>query len=307
MTDKITLSTVGTLIDATTAQTVINNNFSTIQTAFDNTLSRDGTTPNTIGSNLDMNSNQILNLPSPATVNSPARLIDVTSNPTITVPAVGTSGAVVGLLNANKTDSGNNSYTGTIAFTGNVQFFNPVQFSNTVTLPFGIALNTPALTSPQLTTASLGTPVQGVLTNCTGLPISTGVSGLGTGVETFLVTPSSANLAFAMVDETGSGSLVFANTPTLVTPVLGAATGTSVSLTSKAIVLNATATTAGGATTPALTMGTAALGIYFGSGLPTITAPQGSLYCRTDGSSSSTRLYVNTTGSTTWTNVTTAA
>lgn len=58
---KITLSTVGNLIDTTTAQTTINNNFSTIQTAFDNTLSRDGTSPNTLGSNLDMNSNQILN------------------------------------------------------------------------------------------------------------------------------------------------------------------------------------------------------------------------------------------------------
>lgn len=71
-----------------------------------------------------------------------------------------------------------------------------------------------------------------------------------------------------------------------------------------------TATTAGGATTPGLALGVTAggtLGVYFGSGAPTITAPQGSLYLRTDGSSTSTRLYVNTTGSTTWTNVTTAA
>ena len=52
---------------------------------------------------------------------------------------------------------------------------------------------------------------------------------------------------------------------------------------------------------------TAGFGIYFGSGAPTITAAQGSLYLRTDGSSTSTRLYVNTNGATTWTNVTTAA
>ena len=71
--------------------------------------------------------------------------------------------------------------------------------------------------------------------------------------------------------------------------------------------LNATATTAGGATTPALKVGTAGNGIYFGSGAPTISAAQGSLYLRTDGSSTSTRLYVNTTGSTTWTNFTSAA
>jgi hypothetical protein len=67
----------------------------------------------------------------------------------------------------------------------------------------------------------LGTPSSGTLTNATGLPISTGVSGLGTGIATFLATPSSANLASAMTDETGSGSLVFATNPVLVTPNLG--------------------------------------------------------------------------------------
>lgn len=48
-----------------------------------------------------------------------------------------------------------------------------------------------------------------------------GITGLGTGVGTFLATPSSANLASAVTDETGSGSLVFATSPTLVTPALG--------------------------------------------------------------------------------------
>jgi hypothetical protein len=48
-------------------------------------------------------------------------------------------------------------------------------------------------------------------------------------------------------------------------------------------------------------------GIYSGSGVPSFTATQGSLYLRTDGSSTSTRAYINTTGSTTWTAVTTAA
>jgi hypothetical protein len=81
----------------------------------------------------------------------------------------------------------------------------------------GIAL----ATSPTFVTPVLGTPTSGTLTNATGLPISTGVSGLGTNVATFLGTPSSANLAAAVTDETGTGALVFANTPTLVTPVLG--------------------------------------------------------------------------------------
>ena len=68
---------------------------------------------------------------------------------------------------------------------------------------------------------ALGTPSSGTLTNVSGLPISTGVSGLGTGIATFLGTPTSANLAAAVTDETGSGSLVFATSPTLVTPALG--------------------------------------------------------------------------------------
>lgn len=48
-----------------------------------------------------------------------------------------------------------------------------------------------------------------------------GKLSLGTGVATFLTTPSSTNLASAVTDETGSGALVFANSPTLVTPALG--------------------------------------------------------------------------------------
>ena len=76
-------------------------------------------------------------------------------------------------------------------------------------------------TSPTLVTPALGTPSAAVLTNATGLPIATGVSGLGAGVATFLATPSSANLAAAVTDETGTGNLVFTNSPTLVTPALG--------------------------------------------------------------------------------------
>ena len=76
-------------------------------------------------------------------------------------------------------------------------------------------------TSPTLVTPALGTPSSGTLTNATGLPISTGVSGLGSGVATFLATPSSANLISAVTDETGTGALVFATSPTLVTPALG--------------------------------------------------------------------------------------
>jgi hypothetical protein len=75
----------------------------------------------------------------------------------------------------------------------------------------GIAL----ATSPTFVTPVLGTPTSGTLTNATGLPIGTGVSGLGTNVATFLGTPSSANLAAALTDETGTGLAVFGTNPTL--------------------------------------------------------------------------------------------
>jgi hypothetical protein len=59
---------------------------------------------------------------------------------------------------------------------------------------------------------------------------------LAANVATFLATPSSANLAAALTDETGTGANVFANTPTLVTPVIGAATGTSLSTTGNQVI-----------------------------------------------------------------------
>ena len=71
------------------------------------------------------------------------------------------------------------------------------------------------LTSKTLVAPALGTPASGVLTNCTGLPVATGISGLGASVAAFLAAPSSANLAAALTDETGTGANVFAAQPTI--------------------------------------------------------------------------------------------
>lgn len=92
-----------------------------------------------------------------------------------------------------------------------------------------VVIATNYMVSPTFTTPALGTPASGTLTNCTGLPVSTGVSGLGANVATFLATPSSANLAAAVTGETGSGALVFATSPSLTTPNLG--TPSAVTLT----------------------------------------------------------------------------
>lgn len=72
----------------------------------------------------------------------------------------------------------------------------------------------------------------GLTTHVSGtLPIAnggTGFTAFGTGVATWLQTPTSDNLRSVVIDETGSGSLVFATSPTLTTPILGVASATSI-------------------------------------------------------------------------------
>ena len=92
------------------------------------------------------------------------------------------------------------------------------------------------------------------------------------------------------------------------TATFGAATSvTTLSATGNITADSATALVAGGAAAFIATNTANSMGIYVGSGAPTVSAAQGSLYLRSDGSSVATRAYVNTNGTTGWAAITTAS
>lgn len=446
---KITLSNVSDLTNSTTAQNTINSNAATVQSAFDNTLSRDGTFPNTMGAVLDMNSFNIINLPTPISGSSPARLVDIVSNPTLvlTIPTVGTSGSTVPLLNGINTWSALQTYTTGIVISpsvGTAQAFNTTQV---VTGAISTVLNSFQITLDQGTAGSgfsngwvfehqfgggvttggrqagLFELIQNAATNASNsnrqysplnsIMLANSGDGGGSGTELGFyyafnpymwlksaathvvqaqcaefdiecdsgcsvlekyglkisqavadaVQGSSNDAAIAGVNGSGavgwknfiqlgdgvSGRQPLASTGTILllkgSPTIGSGidlsaatitnnafkstgftvdgsgnvsgvginasgvfTGASLTTTGIHTLLSGTAVPAGGTTGSGLKMSsTANLGVFFGSGAPTLSAAQGSLYIRTDGSSTSTRLYVNSTGSTTWVNFTSAS
>jgi hypothetical protein len=150
-----------------------------------------------------------------------------------TVTSVGGTGTVNGItLTGTVTSSGNLTLGGTLAnvdltsqVTGTLPVANGGTGSTSTTYVDLTTNVTGTLPVANGGTGSTSTTYVDLTTNVTGtLPVAnggTGITSFGSGVATFLGTPSSANLATAVTDETGSGALVFATSPTLVTPALG--------------------------------------------------------------------------------------
>lgn len=264
---KITLTDLANLQNENTAINAINTNSAVITAAFDNTLSRDGTSPNQMGADIDMDSNTLLNLPAATVAGQPVTYeqLNAVAMGNGNVPIGGTTGQILIKHSGSDYDTEWADDTAGLSAGTNIAISgtspavintiaNPT-FTTSVTTPelvLGavaltgvtgtgsvVASTSPTITSAILVTPALGTPASGVATNLTGtaagltagsVTTNANLTGAVTSVgnATSLGSFTSANLATAITDETGTGSVVFANTPTLVTPTIGVATATSI-------------------------------------------------------------------------------
>lgn len=217
--------------------------------------------------------------------------------PVLGTPASGTLTNCTGLPAAGVVGTaailGANTFTGAQTLSAAGAASTPIIFmsgawfgggSGTTTKPL-VLIEPTGATSTGWNTSGTGLGING-LTGYTGLAIDCQING----VTKFNVRVATGNI-------TSAGSL----TCTTIS-------ATSVSGTLSFTARNATAIPAGGtAGLGYLFTSTANFGIFPGSGAPTLAAAKGSVYLRSDGTGITDRMYVNTDGSTTWTNVVTAA
>ena len=263
---KLTLNDVVAGYKATTA---INANSAATEAAMEKTLSRDGTGPNTMTADLDMNGNSILNsanaLGAVTSVSATAPITKSgTTTPTIGISASTTSAAgsmsaadktkldaVSGTNTGDQTTVSGNAgtvttnanLTGHVTSSGNAAVlgsFTSADLKTALTNETGSGVAVFA-TSPTFITPVLGTPASGNLANCTFPTLNQATTGnadtatlaanvttnanltghiTSTGNAAVLGSFTSAQLASALTNETGSGAAVFGTSPTMASPTM---------------------------------------------------------------------------------------
>jgi hypothetical protein len=155
----------------------------------------------------------------------------------------------------------------------------------------------------------------GNITTSVGL-ISAPGNITGGNILTGGIVSAAGNITGGFINATGNisltGNVIAGNltTSTGAMVAVGNITGGNVKTDGAVFAVTETAIPVGGLAGKGFLFGstyTTNFGIFFGSGAPTLAAAQGSLYLRSDGTTTNNRMYINTNGATAWTAVTTAA
>lgn len=206
---KLVLDDLASLTNQASAINTINENYTKIEQALENTLSRDGTNPNTMNASLDMNGNGILNLRMPVTDSEPVRLGDIDD---LILEAVGGANALIGATGPQGAQGGTGA-TGATGATGPAGSTGPAG----ATGPTGLgATGVTGSTGPTGPSGAPGGP-----TGATGPTGASGPAG-ASGPPGGPTGPTGVTGATGPTGVTGTNGSVGATGPTGVTGLTGA-------------------------------------------------------------------------------------